>query len=81
MPSRAHAAEVGALPQVFEKSATEPKPNLLRCKNIVKIVTFNVWLLNTINQLPKHNEDILCMQEHRYYHNELELKCHDAING
>ena len=56
------------------------KPNLLRCKNIVNIATFNVRTLNTINQLiklsassAKHNTDIRCMQEHRYYHSELDL--------
>ena len=48
-----HFVEVGAQAQVFQKIATEPKPYLLRCKNIVKIVTFNVKTLNTLNQLPK----------------------------
>ena len=28
-----HSAEVGALDPVFEKSAIEPKPNLLKCKH------------------------------------------------
>ena len=44
---RTHSVEVGA--QVFKKSATESKPNLLRWKNIVKIAIFNVRVLNTIN--------------------------------
>ncbi len=33
----AHSAEVGALVPVFKISDTELKPNLLRCKNIVKL--------------------------------------------
>ena len=37
-----HSAVVGAQTPVLEKSATEPKPNSLRCKNIVKITTFNI---------------------------------------
>ena len=39
----AHSAKAGALTLVFKKSATEPKLNLLRCKSIVNIVTFNIW--------------------------------------
>ena len=72
------SVEVRALTPVFGKSAT--KPNLLRCK--IDIATYNLRILNTINQLlkltapaAKHNLDI-CMQEHRYYHSELELKYH-----
>ena len=37
--------------QVFGKSSTEPKSNLLKSKNIVSITTFNVRALNTINKL------------------------------
>ena len=39
---RKRASDAGALASVFEKSALQPKPNLLRCKTIVKIVIFNV---------------------------------------
>ena len=53
-----------------------------------KIETFNVRTLNTINQLPKltasaaeHNIAIIYMQEHRYYHSELDLKYHYTGNG
>ena len=45
-----HSAEVGALVPVSERSATEPKPNILRCKNIVNIESFNIRTLNSINQ-------------------------------
>ena len=76
----AHSAEVGILAPVFEKSDTEPKPNLFRCKSI-SIATLNIRTLNTIDQLPKftasaakYNTDFICKQEHRYHHSELDLK-------
>ena len=41
-----------------------------------------------INQLPdltasatEHNTDIICLQEHTYYHSELDLKYNDSCNG
>ena len=83
-----HSAEVGTLDQVFKKSFTELKPKLLRCKNSVHTVTFNVKILNTVNQLPestvfraKQNRDILCIQEHRHYHSNLEITYHDTNKG
>ena len=84
------SAEVRALAPVFEKSSTEfkPEPKQLRCKNIVNIETFNDRTLNTVNQLPEltasadeHNIDTICIQEHRYYHSEQEIKYHDAGKG
>ena len=49
------SAGVGALVPGFEKSDTDPKPKpkLLRCKNIVNIVLFNIRTSNTENQLPE----------------------------
>ena len=35
-------AEVGALAPVFEKSPTELKQNLLKCKQTIQIAIFNV---------------------------------------
>ena len=82
------SAEVERLVPVFEKLAAEPKQNLLRCKNIDSIATFNVRILNTINQQPeltafkvKRNIDIICLHEHRYNHIELKLKYQDTGNG
>ncbi len=74
----ARPAEVGALASVFEKSATELKrPKLLKCKQTLQIVTFNVRTLNRIGQLPElitsvveHKINIICIQEHRYTHEE-----------
>ena len=47
----------------------------------------NVTTLNRIGQLPnltaspvEHNIDIICIQEHRYTHNE-DIKYHDTGNG
>ena len=84
----AHLAEVGSLASVFEKSATELKQQkFLKCKQKIKIATFNVRTLNRIRQLPEqtasaveHNVDITCIQEHRYTHSE-DIKYHDTGNG
>ena len=67
----ARPAEVGALASVFKKSATELKQKLLKYKQTIQIVTFNVRTLNRIGQLPEltasaveHKTDIICIQEH-----------------
>ena len=80
-------AEVGALASVFEKSVTEFKQKLLKCKHTIQIATFNVRTLNRIGQLPEltvsardHNRDIICMQEHRYTHSE-DIKHHNTSDG
>ena len=53
----------------------------------IQIATFNVRTLNRIGQLPEltasaveHNIDIICIQEHRYTHNE-DIKYHDTGSG
>ena len=68
----ARPAEVGALASVFEKSATELKQKLLKCKQTIQIASFNVRTLNIIGQLPELIEsavenkiDIICIQENR----------------
>ena len=80
-------AEVGALASVFEKSATELKLKLLKCKQAIQIATLNVRTLSRIGQLPEltvsaveHMIDIICIQEHRYTHTE-DIKYHDTGNG
>ena len=59
------STEGKALFPVFEKSETESKPNLLRCKNIVHIATFNVRTLNQLLELTAsavgHNLYNICM--------------------
>ena len=64
---KAYSAEVKALFLGLGKSATEPQTNLLRCENVVKMVTFKIRTLNTIKQLHKDNIDYICEQERRYY--------------
>ena len=67
------------------RPATELK--LLKCKQTIQIVTFNVRTLNRIGQLPEltasaieHKIDIICIQEHRYTHPE-DIKYHETGNG
>ena len=79
--------EVGALASVFEKSATELKQKLLKCKGTIQIVTFNIRILNRIRQLPEltasaidYNIDIICIQEYKYIHSE-DIKYHNTGNG
>ena len=83
----ARPAEVGALALVFEKSATELKQKLLKCKQTIQIATFNVRTLNRIGQLSEltasaveHKIDVICIQEHRYTHTE-DIKYHETGNG
>ena len=83
----ARPAEVGALASVFQKSATELKQKLLKCKRTIQIATFNIRTSNRIGQLPElaasvidHNIDIICIQEHRYTHSE-DIKYHNTDNG
>ena len=66
----------------------KPKPKLLTCKDIANIAIFDVRTLNTINQLTEltasaaeHIIDIICIQEHRYYFSEVEIKCHASGKG
>ena len=69
------------------KNPFRAQPNLLRCKNIADVATFNVRMSNTI-RLPKltasadkNNTDIICMQDNRHDHSKLELKYYDTIDG
>ena len=72
---------------VFEKSATDLKQKLLKCKQAIQIATFNVRTLNRIGQLPElttsaveHKIDIICIQEHRCTHTE-DIKYNKTGNG
>ena len=51
-------------------------------------MTLGVRTLNRIGHLPEqiasvveHTIDIVCIQEHKYSHSELEIKYHDIGNG
>ena len=72
---------------VNEKSTTElaNKTNLLKCKRLTNISTFNVRTLNSITQISElvssvisYNIDVICIQWHRYYHEDLNLKYHEV---
>ena len=72
---------------MFEKSATELKQKLLKCKQTIQIATFNVRTLNRIGQPPEltasaveHKIDIIYKQEHRYTHTD-DIKYHETDNG
>ena len=84
---RASKNEAGARAPVFEKSATELKQKLLKCKRTIQIAIFKVRTLNRIGQLPEltvstidHNIDIICIREHWYTHGE-DIRYHDTGNG
>ena len=60
-----------------------PPPKLLNGKNVVYTATFNINTLNTVKLLPEliasaaeYYINIICTQEHIYYHYELEIKYH-----
>ena len=64
------------------------RQKLLKCKSTIQKATFNVRTLNRMCQLPEltasaidHNIGIVCVQEHRYHHSEVDIKYHDTNNG
>ena len=64
------------------------KTSLQRCKKPTLISTFNVRTLNTPNQLPELvssaiqlKADVICVQEHRFFHSDVKLKYHDIGKG
>ena len=76
----AHSAETGALAPGLEKSATELKckQKFLKYKSTIHILTFNFRTFNRIDTLQEltttvleYNINIVCVQEHRYHHSEL----------
>ena len=87
----AFCLEWSSVPSV-KKSATElkrkQKKKILKCKSTVQVATFNVRTLNRIGQQPEittsaveHNIDIVCVQEHRYHHSDVEIKYHYTVTG
>ena len=61
---------------------------LLVCKKSSLIATFNVRTLNSANQLPelvasamKLNINVICIQEHRFFHDDVNIKHQDVGNG
>ena len=74
-------------PKTIQEHQTS-KTSLQRCKKSTLISTFNVRTLNTINQLPELvssaiqlKADVICVQEHRFFHSDVKLKYHDIGKG
>ena len=84
----------GARPSVgcqagVEKRATgRPEDRLLRCKKVSLVSTFNCRTLSTsksIGELTsaanRYGIDVVCIQEHRIFHEGIDIKHHDMKNG
>ena len=63
-------------------------PQLFRPKKEIFISTFNVRTLNHPHQVPElvfsaiqNKIDVICIQEHRFHHPDLELKYNDVGKG
>lgn len=85
-------SDVVAVATVYEKSATEPKKKvikqhksktLLKGKQTTLVSKFNARTLNSRNQMleleasaQKFKIDIICVKEHRFHHDDVELKYH-----
>ena len=74
----------------IEKYATDqdPKGNtLLKCRKTTLISTLNYRTLNISGKVEalalgqEQHIDILCIQEHRIYHKDVEIKFHDMKKG
>ena len=75
----------------IEKYATDrdPKGNtLLKCRKTTLISTLNCRTLNTSGKIgeltalaQEQHIDILCIQEHRIYHEDVNIKFHDMKLG
>ena len=64
------------------------KEKLLKCKQICRISSFNVRTLQSQKQASEltasafqHGIDVICVQEHRLNHEDLNLKFHEMGNG
>ena len=61
---------------------------LLRCKRNILVSTFNVRTLNSLKQMSelaasaeRMDIDIICVQEHRFYHDDTQLQYHKLSKG
>ena len=81
--------EVLVLASELDKYKTEPKETpLLKCKRVTRISTFNVRTISPKKQsyeliasALRYNIDVICVQEHRFYHPDHELKYHKFEKG
>ena len=74
----------------FDKLATGPNDEirLLKCRQISKIATFNVRTLKHTMKLSeltylveKYEIDVICVQEHRIYHDDINIKYQEVSKG
>ena len=85
----ARSAVGKTLPQCLKyQLQSQTRTPLIKCKRTTTVSTFNVRTLNTINQLSelvasaiRYNIDIIFIQEHRFFHDDLTLKYHDVGKG
>ena len=87
----------GARPPVgcqagIEKNATGQNISkacrLFKCRKTTLVSTFNCRTLSSIGRTgeltalaQEQNIDVICIQEHRIYHDDIELKYHDMKKG
>ena len=82
-------AGVTVLAPDFEKFITERnRRQLLKCKRTINLSTFNVRTLQSIKQMSElfaiavtYHIDVVNVQEHRFYHEDIDLKYHELGNG
>ena len=78
-------AGVTILPPDFDNFVTEQnKRQLLKCKKTINLPTFNVLTLESIKQMSEliaiavtYYIDIINVQEHRLYYEDIDLKYHE----
>lgn len=84
----ARSAAVPTSAQRSENQLRGQQAKFLTCKKPTLISTFNDHTLNPINQMPElvlsaieRNINVICIQKHRYFHSDVELKHHDVGKG
>ena len=81
-------AGVTVLAPVFDKFTERNRRQLLKCKRTINLSTFNVRTLQSIKQMSEliaiavtYHIDVINVQEHRFYHEDIDLKYHELGNG
>ena len=81
-------AGVTVLAPVFDKFTERNRRQLLKCKRTINLSTFNVRTLQSIKQMSElfaiavtYHIDVVNVQEHRFYHEDIDLKYHELGNG
>ena len=84
----ARSAAVPTSAQRSENQLRGQQAKFLTCKKPTLISTFNDHTLNPINQMPElvlsaieRNINVICIQKHRCFHSDVELKHHDVGKG